>query len=319
MKSTLRQKYEQKRVKRLVEKLDTVNKVVIYEDISDYFKSGSDNIKKFNASLEQIKGLASKYNMGNLTQAITNAEQKFETTVSAQASAGQKPDQNKSQILSSVTSFVTIMTGFLKTLNTVTAQLPSIKNAAAKAPDQPLRQALGGDAQKFTTLIANQFKKSSGGAMQTLARFFKGGGGQNAQQVLGFFGLNPQKVAEDLMNLNGQQFQDFSTGSSETQTPQIQTQQPTPNNNKTTEKTTSPAQPVETQKTQPGEGTTPTQGTQNVASKKPDPDVVSKRDVAIQKAVKNRNAFNTQILGGLSNQEIVNDIHSLVKALGIKL
>lgn len=317
MKKTLRERYDERNQEQL-----------LAEGFLDYFKSGSENIQKFNSTIQQLKNLASKSGVASLQNAITNAEKQFESIVMSQAQ-GQKPDQTKSQMLSKATTFVGALSQFMNTFKSITAQLPSMKSAltAANNPanNKPLRDILGADAQKFGQLITTQLQKSGGGILNTIKRFFTGGGTENPTKVLQDFGLAPDQLANDLLGMTPQQMNSFIQTSSGVQPFQIaQTagqQQQAAAGTKPTEQSISAAGTQATNPTQPSAQTQPAQQTTATtgASQRPDAGAAQQRDVSIQRAVRNRNAFNTQVLSTLSNEEVANDLRQIAKALGIKL
>lgn len=315
MKKTLRERYDERKQEKL-----------LAEGFMDYFQSGSENIKKFNSTIQQLKNVAQKSGIQALQTAIANAEKQFEGIVMAQQQ-GQKPDANKSQMLSKATTFVSALSQFFNTFKSVTAQLPSMKTALANANtpenNKPLRDILGNDAQNFSQLITTQIQKSGGGALAAIKRFFTGGGTQQPAAVMAEFGLPPAQLAEEMLGLTPQQMNAFIQGTSGVQPYQL-SQTPAqgqPSATKPAEQAidaqqSQATQPTQsTQQTQPSQASTATTG----ASQRPDPATAQQRDVAIQRAVRNRNAFNTQQLSTLSNEEVANDIKAIVKALGIKL
>jgi hypothetical protein len=217
---------------------------------------------------------------------------------------------------------------FFNTFKSITAQLPSMKNALTNANtpenNKPLQDILGADAEKFGQLIATQLQKSGGGILNTIKRFFTGGGTENPTQVMQQFGLGANVLANDMLALTPQQMNAFIQSTSAVQPFQLSQsagQQQTPSGTKPAEQSISAqqsqaTQPTQqTQQSQPAQQSTATTG----ASQRPDPATAGQRDVAIQRAVRNRNAFNTQQLSTLSNEEIATDLHALAKALGIKL
>jgi hypothetical protein len=316
MKKTLRERYDERK-----------NEQLLAEAFSDYFKSGSDNIKKFNSTIQQLKSVAQKSGITSLQTAVANAEKQFESVVMAQQQ-GQKPDATKSQMLSKATTFVGALSQFFNTFKSITAQLPSMKNALTNANtpenNKPLQDILGADAEKFGQLIATQLQKSGGGILNTIKRFFTGGGTENPTQVMQQFGLGANVLANDMLALTPQQMNAFIQSTSAVQPFQLSQsagQQQTPSGTKPAEQSISAQQSQATQPTQQTQQSQPTQQSTATtgASQRPDPATAGQRDVAIQRAVRNRNAFNTQQLSTLSNEEIATDLHALAKALGIKL
>lgn len=315
--------------KTLKEQYDS-RQMILAEGFLDYFKTGSDNIQKFNSTLQQLKTLATTFKLQSLQGALNTANQQFEEIVMKQQQ-GEKPDQNKATALSKAVTFVSMMSTFMDNFKNVTTQLPSMKNALAQARDpqqggKPLKDILGPDAAKFGQLISTQFQKSGGGIFKTIGRFFSGGGAQNPLQVLKDYGIDGTTFANDILNLTPSQLQQFTQQSASTQSFQLNAQPQAPAENAGTkpgEKTMQTAPPENAEASpQPAAATQPTApaiATAAAPNQKPDQAASAKRDVAIQKAVRNRNAFNTQILGGLSNAEIAQDLQNLAKSLGIKL
>jgi len=260
-----------------------------------------------------------------LQTAISNAEKQFEGIVMAQQQ-GQRPDQSKSQMLSKATTFVSALSDFFAAFKNVTSQLPSLKNAlsAANKPEnnRPLSELIGDDTDKFEQLISTQIQKSGGGVINAVKRFFTGGGAESPIKVMQEFGLGPAQLANEMMSMTPQKMNSFLQGTSGVQTFKLDQQPQTqPSGTKPAEQSITSAQTAASNPTQPTAQTQPAQQstTTTGASQRPDPATAQQRDVNIQKAVRNRNAFNTQALSTLSNEEIATDLHSIAKALGVKL
>lgn len=313
MKKTLRERYEEKQQEKMLS-----------EAFSDYFKSGSDNIKKFNSTIQQLKNIAQKNNLPSLQTAVANAEKQFESVVISQQQ-GQKPDATKSQLISKATAFVGIMSQFFTTFKNITAQLSSVKAALANANNEngkSLKDLLGNDAEKFGQLITTQIQKSGGGILNTVKRFLSGGGTDNPAQIMQQFGLDANQLTNELLALTPQQMTSFIQQTSGIQPFKFSAPAgEQPNGTKPAEQTISAAGTQNTTSSQPTQETKPAQAstTTTGASEKPTPDKAQQRDVAIQRAVKNRNAFNTQQLSALSNEEVANDLKAIANSLGIKL
>lgn len=313
MTNTLKERYEERQQ-------------ILAEGFMDYFKTGSANIKKFNTTLEALKKLASTYKLQTLQAALQKAESDFQNIVMAQ-SGGQKPNQNKATALSQAVTFVSIMTSFMNTLKNITTQLPSIQNALKDKQNaqQPLSQILGADAAKFGQLIANQFNKSGGGILAKIGRFFKGGGGQNAQVVLKNYGIDGNTMANDILKLTPAELQKFSQESATTPVFELQATPQNPQNQTTTPAATSapPTAAAQTKTSAPSQQTSPStqsQQTPGAPTTPPTAEEAQKRAQILQNGtIKNINAFNPQVLSTLDNNTIAANLHAIAKALGIKL
>ncbi len=307
MRQTLKEQYEKQQE-------------ILTEGFLDYFKTGSANIQKFNSSIASLKKIAQSYNMKNLQNALTKAENDFQNIVISQQT-GQKVDQTKAGAISQAVTFVSIMTNFMNVLKNVTSQLPSMQTALKdqSASQTPLKQLLGADVNKFGQLISAQFNKSGGGILSKIGRLFSGGGAQNPQAILQKFGINGNIMSQDILNLTPEQFNKFLQESASTPSFEVQTQtQPanaaTRNNTPAPPvETTNPTQAQQTAKVQPPEPT------QAASTTKPNNEQAQQRDVAIQKVVRNRNAFNSQILSQLDNVSVEKDLRNIANVLGIKL
>lgn len=317
MKKTLRERYEERKHDEL-----------LAEGFLDYFKQGSENIQTFNKTISQLKNLASKYQLPTLQKALANAEQQFTQVVMAQQ-AGQKPDASKSQMISKATALVSGMSNFMNTLKTVTTQLPSMRDAIQNANgpngDKPLSELLGADAQQFTQLITTQLQKAGGGFLSKIKAFFTGSGTQTPAQVMAEFGLPPETLAQELMKLSPKQLAAFSNESASVRPFTLSGPPPAAQGNtgtKPAEQTVQAAQTQQTVGTQPSAETAPATSSQRTgANTRPTPAQAQERDVAIQRAVPQtaRNAFNTQQLGALSNEEVTQSLQAIARALGAKL
>jgi cell division septation protein DedD len=181
---------------------------------------------------------------------------------------------------------------------------------------------LGNDAEKFGQLITTQIQKSGGGILNTVKRFLSGGGTDNPTQIMQQFGLDANQLTNELLALTPQQMTSFIQQTSGIQPFKFSAPaSEQPNGTKPAEQTISAAGTQNTASSQPTQETKPAQAstTTTGASEKPTPDKAQQRDVAIQRAVKNRNAFNTQQLSALSNEEVANDLKAIANSLGIKL
>jgi hypothetical protein len=255
---------------------------------------------------------------------LQKAEGQFQDIVMTQQ-AGQKADTNKATSLSQAVTFVSTMSTFMDTLKNITLQLPSIQNALKdkQANQVPLKQTLGADVNKFGQLIGNQFNKAGGGIMAKVGRLFKGGGWQDAQAVLKTYGIDGNTMANDILQMTPTELQKFTQESATTPTFELQT--PTQPQNQATvpaapaaqaSPTQTAVEPVATQTSQP---TQQSQATPGSPAPAPNTKQAQQRDVKLQGALKNRNAFNTQVLGQLDNNSIEADLKNIAKSLGIKL
>ncbi len=321
MKKTLRERYdERKRDEQLT------------EGFLDYFQKGSTNIQTFNNTIAQLKNLSNKYQLKTLQGAVATAEKQFSDVVMAQQQ-GQKPDANKSTMISKATAFVAGMSSFLQSLKTITTQLPAMKDALAKANtpegEKRVSELLGNDAQQFGQLITAQLQKSGGGILSKIKGFFTGSGTQTPAQVMAEFGLPPEALAQDILNLTAKQMTQFVGESASVKPFELQ-QQPGADQqrqgNTGTRGAEATAQAQGTQQTvqggQPTAETVPTTKTvQGGPNQRPSESQAKERDISIQHAVPQtaRNAFNSQMLGKLSNEEISQAFKAIAQQLGLKL
>ena len=320
MKKTLRERYEERK-----------QAEQLAEGFLDYFKSGSQNIQSFNSTISQLKNLASKYQLTSLQSAVANAEKQFTDIVMAQQQ-GQKVDGTKSQMISKATAFVSGISGFMNTMKTITTQLPAMKDALAKANtpegDKPMSELLGDQTQQFGQLITTQLQKSGGGVLQKIKSFFTGSGTNTLSQVMTEFGLPPESLTNDILKLTAKQMSGLVGESGAVrpftlQQPQGQPQQQGNTGTKPTEPTVQaqPSQPQQqggtaTQQTAPA-----SQAARGGPNSRPNPAQAQERDVTIQRSVPStaRNAFNSQQLAALSNEEITQAFKAIAQQLGIKL
>lgn len=176
--------------------------------------------------------------------------------------------------------------------------------------------------QQFIKAFTNAIRPS--GILASLGRLF------GVNKGIPFLKNVEVAIAEMMQNMKKSELVNLAKASSQTPQPisqeiaqdlQAQTQTGTKPGTQPAEKTIQPGETQAAQPTQPTQQAQPTQaGTATLGSEqRPDQNSASKRDVAVQQAVRNRNAFNTQILGGLSNSEIAADMKAIAKALGIKL
>lgn len=320
MKKTLKERYEEKR-----------HTEQLAEGFLDYFKQGSQNIQSFNNTISQIKNIANKYQLKSLQSAVATAEKQFTDVVVAQQQ-GQKPDTTKSEMISKATAFVGGLSSFMNTMKTITSQLPAMKDALAKANgpegEKEMVEVLGNQAQQFGQLIATQLQKSGGGILQKIKGFFTGSGTNTPAQVMAEFGLPPETLANEILQMTVKQMSQF-VGESGTvkpftlqQTPGAQ--QPQGNAGTKPAEATVQAQPSQPQQqggTAPQQSTPATQTARGGPNARPNPQQAQERDVTIQRSVPQitRNAFNSQQLGALSNEEIAQAFQAIAQKLGIKL
>lgn len=254
MMQTLKERYTELKTKR---------ENLLEEGIMDYFKSGSQNIQKFNTTLAQLKQLANKYNIASLQAALATAEKQFTETVMQQTTGQNVPeDKTKSTMISKAVTLVSTIASFMDTFKNITTQLPAVKNALDNAKNEqfnkPLSDLLGNDAVKFSQLIATQLQKAGGGWLKAIGRFFSGGGGQNAEVVMKEFGLDATSLANDILKMTPIQLSSFSTESAKTSPFQF-SQQTAPPSTQPTQKTVEPAGAAPELQPQPAQQPVPAQ------------------------------------------------------------
>lgn len=177
--------------------------------------------------------------------------------------------------------------------------------------------------QEFIKAFSNAIRPS--GIVAALGKLFGGGGVpflKNVDAAVAEMMQNMKK--NDLVNLSrttAQAPQTISPDVAKELQTQAQGQGETKPGTKPAEQTVQAAAPQATQATQSSQETQPTQPAEGTlgSDQKPDANVAAKRDVAIQRAVRNRNAFNSQVLGSLPNAEVAADMKAIAKILGIKL
>lgn len=315
MKKTLHERYEARKQSEM-----------LAEGFLDYFKKGSENIQTFNNTIAQLKNLSSKYGLKSLQAAVATAEKQFTDVVMTQQT-GQKPDATKSKMISKATAFVSGMSSFMNTMKTITTQLPAMKDALAKSNgpegEKTVNELLGDQAAQFSQLIASQLQKTGSGFLSKIKSFFTGSGAESPAQVMSEFGLTPEAFAQEIMNMPVKQMSQF-VGESATVKPfnLAQPAQQKATNAQGTQAAAPTATTQSTQNTQASTNTAPTTSTpKGPANVRPTPAQAQERDVLVQHSVPQgtRNAYNTQMLGALSNEEIANSFNAIAKALGIKL
>ena len=313
--------------KMYVEKVSREEKQ-LHEGILDAFASKSENTQKVKSSLQQAKAVSQTFGMKNIMAAINTAEQKFE-----QAIANDKMT-NRAVAISNIVTFSDVIAEFFRTLDEWVMQLPSMATAleAAKNPEnaqKTLQELVGAQGDKVspvltvTKIIEKQFQKSAGGFFKTLGRFFKSGAISTADSALKFVGLDAQKAAEDIMNVQAGKYNQLKQAGGQVPAVQIDVQAgttPQSGSIKSSETTASQQSTSSTpsQQAVPAGSSEKTQGNVQLA-KKPSPEEAEKRNTQLQSVVKNRNAFNPQYLGTLSNEEIKSDLVNIAKSLGIDL
>lgn len=309
---TLRKNYS-------VKKLHQDN--LLHEAILDAFSNNSDNVQKVKTALAGAKHVAQTYGMKNILSAISTAEQKFTAGVANPKAAGDS--------ISFILTFSDIMAEFFQQMDQWVLQLPAVSQAM-NASDDPtnaqktLKELLGDQATSLSTIIQKQFDKSAGGFMRSIGRLFKTGRMTSAKDALMFVGLNSEGAADDILNIQVSKYKQLLQAGKAVQAPQI-TQPPTGQNPESGSEKSSPSNQSQTTQTSqstqqvvPPQGTTAPAGNAQLAQK-PSPEDAQKRDAALQGVVKNRNAFNTQLMSQLSNDEIRSDLMKIAQSLGIKL
>ncbi len=244
------------------------------EALTDLFKSGSSNVKSFGASIDALNNVASKYGMKNLQGAVQKAKQNFESAVMKQAGVGggqQSPEQavgldknpadaGKAKQISYVTTLIEVLVSFFKDFRNFTGQLPSMKAAMERAKTEPnvtVAETLPPQDQKnFSALIAKQLQNKStglGGFFRSIATMVKGGVTVGA--AMQYFGLTPESIAQDIMEMTVSNFSQLNSGGAAIPEPKLDTSS-----------TTNPAPTTPTEPATPVTGNSPpdaTVGTQN--------------------------------------------------------
>ncbi len=310
--STLRKNYSVKRLRQ---------ENLLHEAIIDAFSNNSGNVQKVKTALTGAKNVAQTYGMKSILTAIATAEQKFMAGIANPKAAGDS--------ISYILTFSDIMAEFFQQMDQWVMQLPAVSQAMDASDDpvnaqKTLKELLGDQAPTLTNIVQKQFDKSAGGFMKSLGRLFKSGRMTSAKDALTFVGLNAQAAAEDILNIQVSKYKQLLQAGKQVQAPQITP--PNPNQNPQSGSTQSTpsthAQAAQTsQPTQapvPAQGTTTSTGNAQLAQK-PSPEDAQKRDTTLQGVVKNRNAFNTQLMSQLSNDEIKSDLLQIAQSLGIKL
>jgi hypothetical protein len=304
---------------------------IIYEGLFDAFNANSvatQNVKKV---LQQTKLVAGTYGMKNIKNAVAKTEQNFEQSI-----ANNKL-KNRAIAISNATVFSDIMSDFFRNMDAWIMQLPTMAQALelAKVPENSgktigeLLQAdpSGGsklpDATKnLMQIIQKQFEKSVGGFLKGVARFFTSGAITSASTALNSAELDTSKIVQDILGVRANQY--VQLVQSGQQVPQVQIPQDQGNPESGTQKSVKSKENTKTIESQPTQATAPNQQAATTvgntqATAKPSPDQASARDTKLQGFVRNRNAFNTQIMGSLSDAEVKSDILNIAKALGITL
>lgn len=310
--TTLKKNYNQKRLQ---------NENLLHEAILDAFSNNSENVQKVKASLQGAKGVAQTYQMKSILGAISTAEQKFTQGIANPKTAGNS--------ISYILAFSDIIADFFREMDQWVLQLPAVSQAMEDSDDpmnaqKTLKELLGPQAATLSNIIQKQFDKSSGGFLKSIARFFKSGRMTTSRDALNFVGLTSQAAAEDVMNIQVQKYKQLLAAGK--QVPAVQITPPNPNQNAQSGTVQSSAsnQSQQAQTSNQTQQSAPTQAsaasTGNAQmSQKPSQEDAQKRDGALQGAVRNRNAFNTQIISSLSNEEIKADLQKIAQALGINL
>jgi hypothetical protein len=213
-------------------------------------------------------------------------------------------------------------------------QLPSVAQALQSATDpanaqKTLKDAVGEQGDKVSpvitlaSIVQKQFEKSAGGFLKSIGRLFKTGSLTTADQALKFVGLTSQGAAEDVLNVPISKYAGLTQAGQNVPTVQVNTQaNSTPESGSTQSSASNQSQAAQSS-SQSQEGT-PTTGTNAStgnaqAAQKPTAEEMQTRDRALQGVVKNRNAFNTQLIGGMSNDEVRADLLKIAQSLGINL
>lgn len=316
--STLRKNYAKKQVQ---------NEQILHEGILDMFASNSENIKKVRTSLADTKRVAQTFGLKNTQAAIASAESKFEAAI-----ANNKA-KDKGTSLSYIVTFSDIMSDFFRELDQTVMQLPSVEKALQDSTNpanaqKSIKELVGEQGDKvspiitLTKIIEDQFQKSGGGFLKTLGRFFKTGNLATPQQALQFVGLNAQSAAEDILNTSASKYNQLIQAGKQVSTVELNTQQQNPESGSTQSSATNQSQQSQAsapaQQSSPSQPSNATSGNAQMAAK-PTPADAQKRDTALQGTIKNRNAFNTQQIGQLSNEEIKADLLKIAQSLGITL
>jgi hypothetical protein len=316
--STLRKNYTQKQLQK---------ENLLHEAALDMFASNSENVKKVKNALATTKSVAQNYGMKNIQNAVASAEAKFEAAIANNSM------KDKGAALSYIATFSDIMSDFFRELDQTVMQLPSVDQALQASSDpansqKTIKDLVGQQGDKIapittlTKIIQDQFQKSGGGFLKAVGRFFKTGNVATAQQALQYVGLDAQKAAEDILNVKASQYNQMIQSGKQVPPVQLNAQSSVPQSGTTQSSPTNQSQTSQTtqasQQTSPSSTSTPSSGNAQLSAK-PSPQDAQKRDGALQGAVRNRNAFNTQLLSQLSNDEVKADLMQIAKALGINL
>lgn len=316
--SNLRKKYSQKCIH---------HEQLLHEGILDMFQSNSDNVRKVRETLHWTKSTAQTFGMKNIATAVNTAEQKFEGAIANQSA------RDRAASISYIVTFSDIMSDFFREMNQTVMQLPSVEKALQAANDpanaqKTIGELVGEQGDKISpvvtlsTIIQNQFQKSAGGFLKTIGRFFKTGNLSTSAQALQYVGLDSKKAAEDILNVSAAKYTQMTQAGSKAPTVQLNTQPSNPESGSTASTPSNQSQVSQTsaatQQSTPSQTSASTTGNAQMAAK-PTADDIQKRDGALQGVVKNRNAFNTQQISQLSNNEIKADLLKIAQALGISL
>ena len=298
---------------------------LLHEAIADMFSSDSENVKKVNAALTRAKGVAGMYKMQNILSAVSSAEQQFQA-----AMATKKTDPASNPVISNILTFSDVIAEFFNQMDAWISQLPDLATAlqSSDAPGnegKTIKDLLGPKSTMVAAIIQKQFDKSGGGFLKSIGRLFKTGRMTSATEALKAFGLDAQKASDDILNINAQQYKTLLSAAKQVQAPQIAAppagaQNPESGSTQSSQSNQSQA----SQTSQPAQQGTPAQETgastgNAQMAQKPSPADAQKRDAALQGVVKNRNAFNTQLMSQLSNDEVKADLQQIAKSLGITL
>jgi hypothetical protein len=166
----------------------------------DLFKPQSANVVKFNTTVDSLAALAKKYNLNSLFVAVENARSNFEISV-------MKNVPNKAVQISQATAFIANMQSFIKNLESITAQLPSMREAIKQNAKIPLETQLGDDAVQFKEFMLKQFYGTTG-LLGRISRFFQRTG--NIQQLSALYKFNPETFINELLKLTPAQFDAFT-------------------------------------------------------------------------------------------------------------
>lgn len=316
--STLRKKYSEKQLQQ---------EQLLHEATIDMFSPNSENVKKVKSALASTKTVAQTFGMRNIQSAVASAEAKFEAAVASNSM------KDKGAALSYIATFSDIMSDFFRELDATIMQLPSVEQALQASSDpassqKTIKQLVGEQGDKvapittLTKIIQDQFQKSGGGFLKAVGRFFKTGNVATAQQALQYVGLDAARAADDILNVTASKYNQMVQAGKQVPQVQLNSAQGQPESGSTqssqSNQSVATQNSAPTQQAIPSQGSNASQGNAQMAQK-PGVEDAQKRDGALQGSVKNRNAFNTQQISQLSNDEVKADLMKIAQVLGINL